>query len=80
MEFSRCARAPTEPTRRHALSRNSSADGLSKLNSVDAELDVLPGESHHRTAAQLPMVIAYPKVQRGHHRHDAYRSNSSGIP
>ena len=57
MEFSRCARAPTEPTRRRVR-----ADGLSKLNSVDAELDVLPGESQHRTA-------------EGHHGYDAYRGN-----
>jgi len=41
---------------------NDSADGLSKLNSVDAELDVLPGESQLRTAPRLPKAIGYQKV------------------
>ena len=43
-------------------------DGLSKLNSVDVEVDVIPGE---------PECPDGPKAIDGS---DAYRSKSSGIP
>src|SRR5512145_2902885 len=36
-------------------------DGLSKLNSVDAELDVLPGEPEHRTARGPSQVRRLPE-------------------
>src|SRR5205085_11103009 len=64
MEFSRCARAA--PARHE---KNRLAGGLSKLNSVaPAEVDVVLGESSHRTAADR------------HRRARAHRSKSSGFP
>ena len=56
MEFSRCARADQQPTR-----RPTQRDGLSKLNSADVELDVLPGESQHRTAQRPSQVRRLPE-------------------
>jgi hypothetical protein len=62
MEFSRCTRAarPTEINRREG--------GLSKLNSVNIEVDVIPGELEHRTETASI------------HGSNAYRSNCSDIP
>ena len=60
MEFSRCARV-----RRH-LSQQSTR--LSKLNSVLAEVDVIPGETGHWTSRETSTG------------RPTYRSNCSGIP
>jgi hypothetical protein len=46
-------------------------DGLSKLNSVDVEVDVVPGEPGHRTDCRERRSINGP---------GAYRSKSSDIP
>jgi hypothetical protein len=66
MEFSRCARASTELTRRHV-----STDGLSKLNSVNVELDVVLGEpkvsdgrSHRRVSTPSRSVSSGFSLER----------------
>jgi hypothetical protein len=53
--------------------------GLSKLNSVNAELDVVPGEPADRTISRE--IIEHAASQEAAmNRADAYRSKSSGIP
>src|SRR2546423_5720660 len=61
------ARGPRPPDTRSTASRG----GLSKLNSAArVEVDVVLGESSHRTAGKDP----------GHRRARAHRSKSSGFP
>ena len=73
MEFSRCSglRAQEKTARR---------DGLSKLNSVDVEVDVVLGEPGHRTKIAPPEPGEI--LDRGLHQDGpgAHRSKSSDIP